>query len=252
MRTKAYAKINIFLKLVKKRGFYHELNSRFIIYDKLFDEIIFEDKTTEDEFELVGNFSCKKEENSITKAYNELKKAGFSNELKEFFKDKRVNVKKNIPEFGGLGGGSSDCAAFLLLCKRILDLKIDREKLLLIGLNLGADVPFFLHEVKSANVQGIGETIEEFEDEIPNFELIFTKAKCSTAKVFNSFDENFKPYKPFWQQCSSKMLLEVFKNDILNDLLYPAVKSYPSLEKFAKKGYFLSGSGSTMFKVKNG
>lgn len=252
MKIKAFAKINIFLKLVKKRGFYHELNSRFILHERLFDEIIFEDKSCEDEFELVGDFECEKSQNSITKAYIALKEAGFANELEEFFKTKRVHVKKNIPTFAGLGGGSSDCASFLLFCNEELNLNIKKQKLMQIGLTLGADVPFFLHGVKSANVEGIGERVEEFDDDLPELELIFPKVQCSTSEVYGAFGGKFREFNPLWQNCSSKILLEVFTNDLLNDLLSPAVSLYPSLDEFAKKGYFLSGSGSCMFGVKNG
>lgn len=252
MKKIAPAKINVYLKLVKKRGFYHELNSRFIRYENLFDEVVFEDKTSDEEFELVGEFGCKKSENSITKAYYGLKEAGFSGELEEFFKSKRVHVKKRIPEFSGLGGGSSDCASFLLLCNEVMNLQISKERLCFIGANIGADVPFFLQGVQSANVKGVGEIVEEFEDDIPNVKLIFPKVKCSTMEVFEAFDAQFKPFNSSWQNCSSKMLLNSFNNTQLNDLLNPALRVYPDLSEYAKQGYFMSGSGSTMFEVKNG
>ncbi len=252
MRKKAFAKLNIYLKLIKKRDIYHELQSRFVRYDKLYDDIFFEDKNSDEEFELVGNFGCKKQDNTITKAYSVLKDNGFKNELEEFFKTKRVRVEKRIPEFAGLGGGSSDSAGFLLLCNDVLNLGLSKNQLVKIGLKVGADVPFFLHEVKSANVSGIGEVIEQIDDDIREIELILPDVKCSTPAVYRAFRENFKIFNPAWRNCSSKMLLESFKNDYLNDLLNPAVSLYPKLNDFAQKGYFLSGSGSCMFKVKNG
>ena len=39
---KAYAKINVFLKVVGTRGGYHEIASRFVLRRELFDEISFE------------------------------------------------------------------------------------------------------------------------------------------------------------------------------------------------------------------
>ena len=41
MHYKAYAKVNIFLKIVGTRGNYHELVSRFMIVSSLFDTLSF-------------------------------------------------------------------------------------------------------------------------------------------------------------------------------------------------------------------
>ncbi len=252
MKKLAPAKLNIYLKLTKKRGIYHELKSRFVRFEALSDEIIFEKKQSLDEFELVGDFGCKNESNTITKAYKVLKSAGFENELKEFFKSYRVRVEKNIPECSGLGGGSSDCASFMLLCNEVLNLKLSKSKLINLGLKIGADVPFFISEAKSANVSGIGEVIQEIDDDVPPIKLIYTDVKCSTPAVFRAFNEEFKCYNPSWELCSSKMLLSSFKNTLLNDLFLPAVSIYDELKKYEKRGCFLSGSGSSVFEVENG
>lgn len=38
---KSYAKINVFLKIIGIRGDYHEILSRFILVDEIYDEIEF-------------------------------------------------------------------------------------------------------------------------------------------------------------------------------------------------------------------
>lgn len=77
---KSFAKINVFLKVVGTRGNYHEILSRFVLCEQLFDEIYFE-KSNSFAIEC-DNKEIK--ENIIQKAIDELKKAGFSNELDEF------------------------------------------------------------------------------------------------------------------------------------------------------------------------
>lgn len=54
-----------------------------------------------------------------------------------------IGVDKRIPAQAGLGGGSSDAATTLLALNRLWRLHWPLEKLLPIGLRLGADVPFF-------------------------------------------------------------------------------------------------------------
>jgi len=56
----------------------------------------------------------------------------------------RVLVDKQIPVAAGLGGGSSDAAAALLLANETLDRPLERERLTELAVRLGADVPFFL------------------------------------------------------------------------------------------------------------
>ncbi len=248
----APAKLNIFLKVVGKRGAYHELFSRFVLFESLQDELSVVDKKSDEEFELSGDFSCEKEKNTITKAYNLLKKQGFENELKEFFANKAIAVKKSIPEFAGLGGGSSDGACFLRLCNELLGLNIAKDKLALISADIGADLPFFVSGYKSANVRGIGEKVEPFEDDLPCIELKTPDVRCSTAEVFKNFKFTKIKEPKEWENRSSKDLLENFASMELNDLFKSAIELYPALQSYHDAGFFMSGSGSSMFKVKNG
>jgi len=53
-----------------------------------------------------------------------------------------IRITKNIPVAAGLGGGSSDCAAVLSGLNELLGLGLSCERLMEIGVSLGADVPF--------------------------------------------------------------------------------------------------------------
>ena len=65
---RAYAKVNIFLKITGTRGDYHEIVSRFMRVDSLYDELCFVPKDTQ-EFEILGDFECETQQNTIYKAY---------------------------------------------------------------------------------------------------------------------------------------------------------------------------------------
>jgi 4-diphosphocytidyl-2-C-methyl-D-erythritol kinase len=94
-----------------------------------------------------------------------------------------IGIDKRIPAQAGMGGGSSDAATTLLALNRLWHLNWPLEKLLPIGLRLGADVPFFLHG-HNAWVSGIGEIIEAVE--LPEAEFLVAKpgAGLSTSAIF--------------------------------------------------------------------
>ena len=250
MTKKSYAKVNIFLKIVGLRENYHLIASRFVRVKNLFDTISFIKKDV-DNFSIEGNFSCVLEKNTVYKAYKELEKF---DEVKEFFKKNIVKIDKNIPEFAGLGGGSSNCATFLNMVNIACNLNLNKEELAKIGSNIGADVPFFVYEFDSANVSGIGEIVEEFKEESLNIEVITPKIACDTGKIYKNFREKF--YKELNKDevkelfvTNSKDILKKFSINEANDLYFSALDLNQDLKKFEKDNWFFSGSGSSFFKI---
>lgn len=69
-----------------------------------------------------------------------------------------IAIEKKIPIGAGLGGGSSDAAAVLLVLNRLWNLSVSEQRLCEIGLQLGADVPLFI-QGRSAWAEGIGERL---------------------------------------------------------------------------------------------
>ena len=70
-----------------------------------------------------------------------------------------IDIDKQIPVGGGLGGGSSDAATVLLGLNRLWQLGLSRRALMALALELGADVPFFIFGAP-AFARGIGELLE--------------------------------------------------------------------------------------------
>jgi len=259
-KYKAFAKVNIFLKITGKRENYHEMVSRFMRVEDLYDELSFVSKESVDakanEFKIMGDFSCTTEQNTIYKAYVALKNATNSEALEKLMQTHAVQVEKKIPAFAGLGGGSSDAATYLKMCNEVLHLNLSLNELAAIGLEVGADVPFFIYGYTSANVSGIGEVVEAFEEVPLSFEIFTPKVEISTPKVYKAYRENF--YAPIdgfeaqkLLQTPSKEILETMSAQEANDLFAPALQEYKELKKHYRQGYFFSGSGSSFFKQKD-
>jgi len=255
MTKKSYAKVNIFLKIAGKRDGYHELVSRFVRVHSLYDTIDFiQGQFTG--FTLEGNFGCETKSNTIYKAY--LKLCGLSPKVEEFFKTTKVVVEKNIPEFAGLGGGSSNCATFINMVNEACKLGLSKDELSKIGESIGADVPFFIYEYDSANVTGIGEVVKPFKEESLDLVTYTPKVECNTGKIFTAFREKF--YKEISNKEAEKLLnsksIDILKTlDIksANDLYEPALDNYPELTPKnynLPKNSFFSGSGSSFFYLK--
>lgn len=254
MTKKSYAKVNIFLKIAGKRENYHELVSRFVRVHSLYDLVSFEKKECV-KFTLIGDFGCETKSNTIYKAYKILEE-NFP-KVKEFFKNHYVKVEKNIPEFAGLGGGSSNCATFMIMVNEACDLNLSKDELSSMAVDIGADVPFFIYEYDSANVTGIGEIVDKFDEEILDIEVITPKIECDTGKIFRVFSEKF--YKEISEKdkrrllnLNSKQVLQYLDINEANDLYEASKDVYKDLKKYEKKNWYFSGSGSSFFKLLNG
>lgn len=250
IRYKAYAKVNIFLKITGMRGDYHTLSSRFMRVNSLFDTLWFEKKSTP-EFEIRGNFDCEVHSNTIYKAYKYLQSSTRSNKLSVFFEEHAVCVDKKIPSFAGLGGGSSDAATFLRMCNKELELGLSVDELAEIGSSVGADVPFFVYGYESANVHGIGEIVERYDEPLLDFEIVTPDIQISTPAVYRYYREHlYNPITPEeairLESTSSRDILASMSPKEANDLYLSALGCYPELTE--KEGWFFSGSGSSFFK----
>lgn len=96
-----------------------------------------------------------------------------------------ISVDKAVPWGAGMGGGSSDAASTLLALNRLWDLNWPRDRLLALGLRLGADVPFFVGG-RNALVEGIGERLTPVTVPVQWLAVVKPPAAIATASIFAS------------------------------------------------------------------
>jgi 4-diphosphocytidyl-2-C-methyl-D-erythritol kinase len=145
----APAKINLFLHVVGRRADgYHLLQSPFVLIDWA-DTLHFERRDDgrlvrhDLSAELPADDLCLRAARSLQAASGTALGAD-------------ISILKSVPWGAGMGGGSSDAATTLLALNRLWGLNWRRERLAALGLQLGADVPFFVGG-HNAFVEGIGE-----------------------------------------------------------------------------------------------
>lgn len=174
------AKINWFLHITGQReNGYHELQTLFQFID-LYDRMTFS-LTQLDEITLTGDDAgVAPADNLIYKAASLLKPYRTTN------MGVCINTLKQIPMGGGLGGGSSNAATTLLALNQLWQCALSNAQLMSMGLQLGADVPIFIHG-KTAFAEGVGETL--FDTHIASqFLLIALPEQChiSTQDIFSA------------------------------------------------------------------
>jgi 4-diphosphocytidyl-2-C-methyl-D-erythritol kinase len=94
-----------------------------------------------------------------------------------------IRLHKRIPTQAGLGGGSSDAATCLLGLNRLWNERKQLSFLEQLGLQLGADVPFFLRG-RSAWVEGVGEQITPVALPAARFVVVKPAQGLSTPAIF--------------------------------------------------------------------
>ena len=177
----APAKLNLFLHIVGRRpDGYHLIQSAFMLIDWC-DTLHFESRSdgrlTREDLgpPLPDNDLCMQAAHALQKA------AGCS-------MGAHIGVLKRIPAQAGMGGGSSDAASTLLALNRLWKLNLPLAQLESIGLELGADVPFFLRG-RNAWVEGIGEIIMPLENahQLPKarFAVVKPAAGLETKSIFS-------------------------------------------------------------------
>ncbi len=95
-----------------------------------------------------------------------------------------IGVVKRLPAQAGMGGGSSDAASSLLALNRLWQTGLPLAALERIGLQLGADVPFFLRG-RNALVEGIGEKIQSIDLPPARFAVVKPPEGLETKLIFS-------------------------------------------------------------------
>jgi 4-diphosphocytidyl-2-C-methyl-D-erythritol kinase len=236
----APAKLNLFLHVIGRRpDGYHLLQSVFVLIDWA-DTLHFETRPA-GEFarsdltvELPADDLCLRAARALAAA------SGIDQGV-------RISIDKQVPSGAGMGGGSSDAASTLLACNRLWGLQWPLDKLLPIGLALGADVPFFLHG-RNAWVEGIGEEITPVDVPVQRFAVLKPPASVLTQQIFSS---------PLLERNTAPAIVAGFSAQThgfgRNDLQPPAMSVCPEIAEAARllEARFgnsrMTGSGSAVF-----
>jgi len=94
-----------------------------------------------------------------------------------------IELEKRLPLGGGLGGGSSDAATTLVALNALWNTGLSLTELARLGLQLGADVPVFVHG-QAAWAEGVGEALTLVELPQPWFVVLIPSINVSTAGIF--------------------------------------------------------------------
>ena len=158
-----------------------------------------------------------------------------------------IGIAKSVPAQAGMGGGSSDAASTLLALNRLWNLGWTQAQLAAVGLQLGADVPFFLLG-QHAWVEGVGELLTPIDLPAGRFAVLKPDAGLDTRSVFAH---------PMLERNTALAIISGFaanpygfgRNDLqpVAELLCPAVGQ--SIAWFAGQGLpaRMTGSGSAVF-----
>ena len=176
----APAKLNLFLHVLGRRADgYHELETVFQLLDRG-DEIALEVRVDGEIRRPLGADGVAAEDDLTVRAARLLARhtgCGLGVD---------IHVRKQVPLGGGLGGGSSDAATTLCVLNRLWDLRLTLDDLARIGLELGADVPVFVHGT-SAWARGVGDRLQAVRIEPEAWFAVVTPAcAVATGEVFGA------------------------------------------------------------------
>ncbi len=165
-----------------------------------------------------------------------------------------VAIVKNIPVAAGLGGGSSDAAAVLVACNRLLELGWDRKGLAEIGMRLGMDVPFFLYG-PTALARGRGEIVNPVPCPDKFWVLLVNPAfETSTAWVYRNL--NLGLTKKVDCNRIARLSVGQMAASLHNDLETVTASAHPVIGEMEQAltaagalGARMSGSGPTVFGI---
>ncbi len=251
MKKFAYAKINLTLEIIGKTpNGYHLIKS---VFKKITLCDIIEAKISEKPeikfaaFEPDGETTVEKSVRLFEQ------KTGIRTSIE-------IIVTKRIPMQSGMGGGSSDAAAILLMLNELYGSPLRKNELKEMALKIGADVPFFLNG-KTALVEGTGEKITPIGTNPEKYFLLIAIPPFGypTKNAYELFDRKGE----LSEKGYTKNLINCFENkcENLEEFLYNDFeKIYEqtderfasfknSIENITGKKFTLTGSGSALFAI---
>jgi len=249
IKAPAKLNLNLFVKQISNNGL-HCLESD-ICFLELTDTLSFQFSNKDIFTQDISNKTLivDPKDNLILRALKEFRNL---TNWRKFFS---IYLQKKIPVGAGLGGGSADAAATLILLRKLFNNetktnKVSKNTLFEVGKTLGSDVPACI-ESKDLKLKGYGDKIfrNKFHDDF-YFLIINPNIQLSTRDIFIYFDDmknnKIERTNIFWDNIN-----------IQNSLLKPAIKLAPEISSIinslanSKKivAYGMTGSGSSCFGI---
>lgn len=256
---KAYAKINLYLDVERKReDGYHDIVTIMQLVS-LYDEVEVATNGTREINLTISNMELDipKEKNlayiAACKFYE-----GLDFEPRSLVD---IHIKKNIPVAAGLAGGSADAAAVLRALNYLYGKPLTTEELCEIALTIGSDVPFCV--LGGTQVcRGQGKVMNGMKG-IKNYRILIACAdqKGSTAEQYKKLDDihnDFEKYRfaktfgDVYTSLTGGRIMDAYKGmfNIFEDL-YDEDSSVQKIKKIMYENdasfAMLSGSGPSVF-----
>jgi len=162
-----------------------------------------------------------------------------------------IEIKKQIPLGAGLGGGSSNAATTLKALNQLLKRSLSKRKLMEMGLEIGADVPFFIWE-GAAIGSGIGEKLKKVTLPDLQYVLIYPNFEVSTRWAYQNFV--LTNQRIHFNLHKFLKTPEGISSILFNHLEEVVSRKYPQIEVMKNSllsrgalGALMTGSGPTVF-----
>lgn len=240
-------KINLGLYVTEKRSDgYHNLETCF--YPVPWKDILEAIPSSQYQLDITGIEIPTGGENLCTRAYQLLKD--------EFqIAPVHTHLHKILPHGAGLGGGSSDGAAMLVLLDKLFSLNLSKQKLELLASKLGSDCPFFINPAPKI-ASGRGEIFSPINLSLQDKFITIVKPpqSVSTADAYRhvKIGSALIPIKTILENHP----IETWKNQLFNSFEDYAFSQIPALPKIKQHLYdkgaqfaLMSGSGSAVFGI---
>ncbi|PXW22068.1 4-(cytidine 5'-diphospho)-2-C-methyl-D-erythritol kinase [Pantoea sp. JKS000250] len=180
----APAKLNLFLYITGRRpDGYHNLQTLFQFLD-YGDELQISVDDSDSVQLLTPVPGVADADNLIVRAATMLKQAAQDNRRMPARAGAQIAIEKRLPMGGGIGGGSSDAATVLVALNHLWQTGFTPGELAAIGVQLGADVPVFVHGF-AAFAEGVGEKLQPASPEEKWYLVAHPGVNISTPVVFN-------------------------------------------------------------------
>lgn len=175
----APAKLNLFLHVVGRRADgYHLLQTVFRFIERA-DQLRFSPRA-DSEIVLATPIPGVPPDTDLT-----VRAARLLQEATGCRQGATIHLDKQLPMGGGLGGGSSDAATVLLALNHLWQTGLERSALEKLGLNLGADVPVFIHG-RNTFAEGIGEAFTDLQLPPASYLVLHPAVNVPTAAIFGA------------------------------------------------------------------